>query len=62
MIFPLHDTALVLGQRDARGNSRMMTEAEDPYNMDEIVMPLRAFINDPLAHEIIHNGATFQVR
>ncbi|KAF3783157.1 hypothetical protein EJ110_NYTH32882 [Nymphaea thermarum] len=38
-----------------------MKEAEDPYNMGEIVMPLRAFINDPLAHEIIHNGATFQV-
>ncbi|CAN6479362.1 unnamed protein product [Victoria cruziana] len=51
----------LFARRDARGNSRMMKETEDPYNMDEIVMPLRAFINDPLAHEIIHNGVTFQV-
>ncbi|XP_031502328.1 protein-tyrosine sulfotransferase isoform X2 [Nymphaea colorata] len=51
----------LFARRDARGNRRIMKEAEDPYNMGEIVMPLRAFINDPLAHEIIHNGATFQV-
>jgi hypothetical protein len=24
-------------------------------------MPLHQYINDPVAHEIIHNGATFQV-
>lgn len=29
--------------------------------MEEMVMPLHDFINDPVAHEIVHNGATFQV-
>lgn len=24
-------------------------------------MPLHEFIDEPIAHEIIHNGATFQV-
>lgn len=24
-------------------------------------MPLHEYINDPVAHDIIHNGATFQV-
>ncbi|XP_065867807.1 protein-tyrosine sulfotransferase [Euphorbia lathyris] len=32
-----------------------------PYNMEEIVMPLHEYINDPIAHDVIHNGATFQV-
>uniref|UniRef100_A0A453QRB6 Uncharacterized protein n=1 Tax=Aegilops tauschii subsp. strangulata TaxID=200361 RepID=A0A453QRB6_AEGTS len=26
-----------------------------------MVMPLHQYINDPVAHEIIHNGATFQI-
>lgn len=51
------------GQRDARklGKLRRINEITDPYNMEEMVMPLHDFINDPVAHEIVHNGATFQV-
>ncbi|XP_038970955.1 protein-tyrosine sulfotransferase [Phoenix dactylifera] len=50
-------------RRDARklGKFRELSEAHDSYNMEDMVMPLHEFINDPLAHEIIHNGATFQV-
>lgn len=33
----------------------------DPYNMEEIVMPLHEYIYDPIALDIVHNGATFQV-
>lgn len=35
--------------------------SNDSYNMEEIVMPLHVYINDPVARDIIHNGATFQV-
>ncbi|MFS7966316.1 putative protein-tyrosine sulfotransferase [Helianthus anomalus] len=37
------------------------TYGNDSYNMKEIVMPLHEFINHPVALDIIHNGATFQV-
>ncbi|KAF3454987.1 hypothetical protein FNV43_RR05435 [Rhamnella rubrinervis] len=33
----------------------------DPYNMEEMVMPLHEYIYDPIARDIVHNGATFQV-
>ena len=33
----------------------------DPYVMPEIVMPLQEYIENPIAHDLIHNGATFQV-
>ncbi|POO01227.1 Heparan sulfate 6-sulfotransferase/Protein-tyrosine sulfotransferase [Trema orientale] len=33
----------------------------DPYDMSEIAMPLHEYIHDPIAHDIVHNGATFQV-
>jgi hypothetical protein len=50
------------GQRDAR---KMMGSIDikrnDPYNMEEMVMPLQEYINDPRAHELVHNGETFQV-
>lgn len=29
--------------------------------MEEIVMPLHKYIEDPIAQDIVHNGATFQV-
>jgi hypothetical protein len=29
--------------------------------VEDMVMPLHQYIDDPVAHEIIHNGATFQV-
>ncbi|XP_065015789.1 protein-tyrosine sulfotransferase-like isoform X3 [Musa acuminata AAA Group] len=50
-------------QRDTRelGRPRKIKEITNPYDVEEIVMPLHEFINDPMAHEIIHNGATFQV-
>ncbi|XP_066375594.1 protein-tyrosine sulfotransferase-like isoform X2 [Miscanthus floridulus] len=31
------------------------------YDVEDMVMPLHQYINDPVAHEIIHNGATFQI-
>ncbi|KAM1149085.1 hypothetical protein ACFX2I_029623 [Malus domestica] len=36
-------------------------QSSDPYNMEEVVMPLHEYINDPIAEEIVHNGETFQV-
>lgn len=50
-------------QREARQLEKV-TEIKDvsnSYNMKDMVMPLHMFIDDPIAHEIIHNGATFQV-
>ncbi|KAF8403069.1 hypothetical protein HHK36_011163 [Tetracentron sinense] len=49
--------------RDARkrGDARDIKDKIDSYNMEAIVMPLHEFINYPVAHDIIHNGATFQV-
>ncbi|XP_058094491.1 protein-tyrosine sulfotransferase-like isoform X2 [Magnolia sinica] len=50
-------------RRDAReiANILEIKETGDPYNMEHMVMPLHKFINEPLAHDIVHNGATFQV-
>ena len=49
-------------QRDARkARGTNDVKSSDPYNMEDIAMPLLDYINDPIAHEIIHNGATFQV-
>lgn len=53
----------LFARRDAR-KLRKVTEIEhpnDPYNMEEVIMPLDTFINHPVVHEIIHNGATFQI-
>ncbi|KAG6494268.1 hypothetical protein ZIOFF_049289 [Zingiber officinale] len=60
-ISPLYSQCFV--QRHARelGRLRKTEETNNPYDMEEMVMPLQEFINDPIAHEIIHNGATFQV-
>lgn len=33
----------------------------DPYDMEDIVMPLHEYINHPVTRDIVHNGATFQV-
>eukprot|EP00262_Sarcandra_glabra_P002798 TRINITY_DN13182_c0_g2_i2.p1 TRINITY_DN13182_c0_g2~~TRINITY_DN13182_c0_g2_i2.p1 ORF type:complete len:422 (-),score=45.69 TRINITY_DN13182_c0_g2_i2:377-1642(-) len=53
----------LFARRDARKLKGVLENKEigDPYNAENIVMPLLSFINDPIAHEIIHNGATFQV-
>ncbi|XWS74293.1 hypothetical protein CRYUN_Cryun02cG0202600 [Craigia yunnanensis] len=45
--------------RKARGTNDV--KSSDPYNMEDIAMPLLDYINDPTAHEIVHNGATFQI-
>lgn len=42
-----------MGSNDVKSN--------DPYNMEEMAMPLHEYINDPIARDIVHNGATFQV-
>ncbi|XP_071933096.1 protein-tyrosine sulfotransferase-like isoform X2 [Coffea arabica] len=34
---------------------------DDPYDMEDVVMPLHKYINDPIAQEIVHNGATYQI-
>ncbi|PKA59254.1 Protein-tyrosine sulfotransferase [Apostasia shenzhenica] len=53
----------LFARRDARKhvNITSIKSTQDPYNMQEVVMPLEVFIDDPVAHEIIHNGATFQL-
>ncbi|CAL9050619.1 unnamed protein product [Musa banksii] len=53
----------LFARRDARelGRLRKTEEFSSPYDMEDMVMPLHEFINDPIAHDIIHNGATFQV-
>ncbi|KAI7757845.1 hypothetical protein M8C21_019292 [Ambrosia artemisiifolia] len=33
----------------------------DSYDMKEVVMPLHDYVNHPVAHDLVHNGATFQV-
>ncbi|EOY34382.1 Tyrosylprotein sulfotransferase isoform 1 [Theobroma cacao] len=48
--------------RDAR-KARVINDinSSDPYNMEDMVMPLLDYIDNPIAHEIVHNGATFQI-
>lgn len=49
-------------QRDARKlRGQVDLVASDPYDMEDIVMPLRDYIHDPVTRDIVHNGATFQV-
>ncbi|KAK8596471.1 hypothetical protein V6N13_001100 [Hibiscus sabdariffa] len=45
--------------RKARGTNDVTSN--DPYNMEDMAMPILNYINDPIAHEIVHNGATFQI-
>ncbi|KAL0460709.1 UNVERIFIED_CONTAM: Protein-tyrosine sulfotransferase [Sesamum latifolium] len=52
----------LFARRDARklrGQSHL--EANNPYDMEDILMPLHEYINDSIARDIIHNGATFQI-
>ncbi|OVA10122.1 Sulfotransferase domain [Macleaya cordata] len=53
----------LFARRDARkhGDFTDIKARNNSYNMEEIVMPLHEFINDAVAHDIIHNGATFQI-
>ncbi|XVF05692.1 hypothetical protein REPUB_Repub05bG0194400 [Reevesia pubescens] len=45
--------------RKARGANDV--NSSDPYNMEDFAMPLLDYISNPIAHEIVHNGATFQI-
>ncbi|XVE79772.1 hypothetical protein DITRI_Ditri14bG0083300 [Diplodiscus trichospermus] len=52
----------LFARRDARkARGTYDVKSSDPYNMKDIAMPLLDYINDPIAHEIVHNGATFQI-
>lgn len=49
-------------QRDARDSREQnITESKDSYDMEDLAMPLQEYINHPVAVDIVHNGATFQV-
>ncbi|KAL7617995.1 hypothetical protein Lser_V15G02491 [Lactuca serriola] len=52
-LFTRRDERKRRGPHHAYGN--------DSYDMEEIVMPLHEYINHPVAMDIVHNGATFQV-
>lgn len=45
--------------RKLRGQSHLVTN--NSYDMSDMAMPLREYINDPIAQDIVHNGATFQI-
>ncbi|XP_031121185.1 protein-tyrosine sulfotransferase-like [Ipomoea triloba] len=47
--------------RMLKGESGAVIGANNPYNVEEMVMPLHEFINDPIVLDLVHNGATFQV-
>lgn len=50
------------GQRDARYSRKLNNiESNDPYDMEDFAMPLQEYIKHPVAWDIVHNGATFQV-
>ncbi|XP_056166146.1 protein-tyrosine sulfotransferase [Syzygium oleosum] len=52
----------LFARRDARRHSGSRDiYGSDPYNMEDMVMPLHKYINDPIARDIIHNGLTFQI-
>ncbi|XP_073056194.1 protein-tyrosine sulfotransferase isoform X3 [Primulina eburnea] len=52
----------LFARRDAR---KLKTGAylatNNPYDMEDILMPLHEYINNPISQDIIHNGATFQI-
>lgn len=50
-------------QRDARREGRVdwPPSTNTTYDAPTITMPLTEFIHHPIAHELVHNGATFQV-
>uniref|UniRef100_A0A0D3GD20 Sulfotransferase n=1 Tax=Oryza barthii TaxID=65489 RepID=A0A0D3GD20_9ORYZ len=52
----------LFARRDARGIDKVRSSHRvNAYDVEDMVMPLHQYINDPVAHEIIHNGATFQI-
>lgn len=52
----------LFSRRDARDSREQnITESKDSYDMEDLAMPLQEYINHPVALDIVHNGATFQV-
>ncbi|XP_074303526.1 protein-tyrosine sulfotransferase-like isoform X2 [Silene latifolia] len=50
----------------ARRDARLLKKQNhvghnDSYEMGDMAMPLHQYINDPIALDIVHNGATFQI-
>ncbi|KAL5990628.1 hypothetical protein ACLOJK_011531 [Asimina triloba] len=57
------ETVIKLSKKREHRKIRRAFESEkirNPYDLKDIAMPLHEFIHDPIAHDIIHNGATFQ--
>uniref|UniRef100_A0A0D9WM55 Sulfotransferase n=1 Tax=Leersia perrieri TaxID=77586 RepID=A0A0D9WM55_9ORYZ len=52
----------LFARRDARRIAKVRSSHRiNAYDVEDMVMPLHQYIDDPVAHEIIHNGATFQI-
>ncbi|KAL1201930.1 Protein-tyrosine sulfotransferase [Cardamine amara subsp. amara] len=52
----------LFARRDARKvKGVVIIEDDNPYDMEEMLMPLHKYLDAPTAHDIIHNGATFQI-
>ncbi|KAL2328602.1 hypothetical protein Fmac_022029 [Flemingia macrophylla] len=52
----------LFARRDDRYSSgQNIIERNDSYDMEDFAMPLREYINHPVAMDVVHNGATFQV-
>ncbi|KAM0005256.1 putative protein-tyrosine sulfotransferase [Helianthus debilis subsp. tardiflorus] len=52
----------LFSRRDARKKrGPPLFYGNDSYDMEEVVMPLHDYINHPVALDLVHNGATFQV-
>lgn len=52
----------LFARREARYSRGLnIIESNDSYDMEDFAMPLQEYINDPVAVDVVHNGATFQV-
>ncbi|XP_061353895.1 protein-tyrosine sulfotransferase isoform X2 [Gastrolobium bilobum] len=52
----------LFARRDARYSRGLhIIESSDSYDMEDFAMPLQEYINHPVAGDILHNGATFQL-
>ncbi|XP_078161994.1 protein-tyrosine sulfotransferase-like [Carex rostrata] len=53
----------LFARREAKKLGKLKRKAlfSDVYNTEDVAMPLIEFISHPVAHELIHNGVTFQV-
>ncbi|CAA7035394.1 unnamed protein product [Microthlaspi erraticum] len=53
-------TALALNARKSKGVVIVIIEDDNPYDMEEMLMPLHKYLDTPTAHDIIDNGATLK--